>query len=296
MIKFNQPQLFTFLPFSILFPPLVRGDCTCELGNEDRSKALALKYKMAAIVSILVATAISVCFPLLGKTIDALYPEMDVFFVIKAFAVCVILSTRFIHVLPDATENFTSHCLDENPWWKFSFVGIVACSISSSTQLLRCLVSQVLELRIVMHSVIIGIFSGASKSPKTIKLLTATLTFHQFFEGMGLGGCILQARFKARCVAIMVLFSSLITPVGIGIGIRISNTYNENKPMTLVVEGMLNAASAWNLIYMALVDLLAVDFMNPKLQNNGKMGVSANVSLLGSALMLHFAVYDPFYF
>ncbi|TYG56471.1 hypothetical protein ES288_D08G066400v1 [Gossypium darwinii] len=283
MIKFNQTQLFTFLPFSILFPPLVRGDCTCDLGNEDRSKALALKYKMAAIVSILVATAIGVCFPLLGKTIDALYPEMDVFFVIKAFAVCVILSTRFIHVLPDAIENFTSHCPDENPWWKFSFVGIAHCDekkkteeneimLYISTQLLRYLVSQVLELRKVMHSVIIRIFSDASKSPKTIKLLMAALTFHQFFEGMGLGGCILQARFKARSVAIMVLFFSLTTPVGIGIGIRISNTYNENNPMTLVVEGMLNAASAWNLIYMALVDLLAVDFMNPKLQNDGQMG------------------------
>ncbi|MFQ6625619.1 hypothetical protein Gotur_005475 [Gossypium turneri] len=235
MIKFNQPQLFTFLPFSILFPPLVRGDCTCELGNEDRSKALALKYKMAAIVSILVATAVGVCFPLLGKTIDALYPEMDVF-----------LSSKRLQSV--------SYCP-------------------------------------------LGIFSGASKSPKTIKLLTAALTFHQFCEGMGLGRCILQARFKARCVAIMVLFFSLTTPLGIGIGIRISNTYNENNPMTLVVEGMLNAASAWNLIYMALVDLLAVDFMNPKLQNNGKMGVSANVSLLGSALMLLLAVYDdPFYF
>ncbi|MBA0825873.1 hypothetical protein Goarm_010784 [Gossypium armourianum] len=143
MIKFNQPQLLTFPPFSIfLFPPLVRGDCTCELGNEDRSKALALKYKMAAIVSILVATAIGVCFPLLGKTIDALYPEKDVFFVIKAFAVCVILSTRFIHVLPDATENFTSHCLDDNPWWKFLFVRIVAWY----QRLLRCWLIRLLLL------------------------------------------------------------------------------------------------------------------------------------------------------
>ncbi|MBA0854381.1 hypothetical protein Goshw_029789 [Gossypium schwendimanii] len=212
---------------------------------------------MAAIVSILVATAIGVCFPLLGKTIDALYPEKDVFFVIKAFAVCVILSTRFIHVLPR-----TSHLIASMK------------TLGGSSR----------------------IFSGASKSPKTIKLLTAALTFHQFCEGMGLGGCILQARFKARCVAIRVLFFSLTTPVGIGIGIRISNTYNENNPMTLVVEGMLNAASARNLIYMALVDLLAVDFKNPKLQNNGKMGVSANVSLLGSALMLLLAVYNPFYF
>ncbi|MBA0553451.1 hypothetical protein Golob_012632, partial [Gossypium lobatum] len=254
MIKFNQAQLFTFLCFFfILFSPLVRGDCTCEPEDEDRNKPLALKYKMAAIVSILVAGAIGVCFPLLGKTIDALRPEKDIFFVIKTFAAGVILSTG---------------------------------SISGSTQLLRYrVVSQVLELGIVVHSVIIGISLGASESPKTIKPLVAALTFHQFFEGMGLGGCILQARYKARSVAIMVLFFALTTPVGIGIGIGISNTYNENSPTALVVEGMLNAASAGILIYMALVDLLAADFMNPKLQNNGKVGASASVSLLlGSAL------------
>ncbi|MBA0701043.1 hypothetical protein Goari_000079 [Gossypium aridum] len=120
MIKFNQTQLLTFLCFFfILFSPLVRGDCTCEPEDEDRNKPLALKYKMAAIVSILVAGAIGVCFPLLGKTIDALRPEKDIFFVIKAFAAGVILSTGFIHVLPDATENLTSPCLNENPWGKF---------------------------------------------------------------------------------------------------------------------------------------------------------------------------------
>ncbi|XP_016747557.1 zinc transporter 1-like [Gossypium hirsutum] len=206
MIKFNQTQLFTFLCFFfILFSPLVRGYYTCESEDEDRNKALALKYKMAAIVSILVAGAIGVCFPLLGKTIDALRPKKDIFFVIKAFAAGVILSTGFIHVLPDATENLTSPCLNENPWGKFPFAGLVAMvsaiatllvdtfvtshytkphlnntqqghgdeenktkenerdvvhvhdhasSISVSTQLLRYrVVSQVLELGIVVHSV-----------------------------------------------------------------------------------------------------------------------------------------------
>ncbi|MBA0760454.1 hypothetical protein Gotri_023199 [Gossypium trilobum] len=42
------------------------------------------------------------------------------------------------------------------------------------------------------HSMIIGISLGASESPKAIKPLVAALTFHQFFEGMGLGGCISQ--------------------------------------------------------------------------------------------------------
>ena len=49
-----------------------------------------------------------------------------------------------------------------------------------------------LELGIVVHSVVIGISLGASESPKTIKPLVAALTFHQFFEGMGLGSCIAQ--------------------------------------------------------------------------------------------------------
>ena len=42
------------------------------------------------------------------------------------------------------------------------------------------------------HSVIIGISLGSSQSPQTIKPLLAALSFHQFFEGMGLGGCISQ--------------------------------------------------------------------------------------------------------
>ena len=53
-------------------------------------------------------------------------------------------------------------------------------------------VLKVLELGIIVHSVIIGMSVGASESPSTIRPLVAALTFHQFFEGIGLGGCIVQ--------------------------------------------------------------------------------------------------------
>ncbi|XP_039062410.1 zinc transporter 1-like [Hibiscus syriacus] len=256
MIHFRETKSFTFLCccFLTLIPSRVLGDCTCQPEDEDRDNSLALKYKMAAIASILVAGAIGVCFPPLGETVNALRPEKNLFFFIKAFAVRVILSTGFIHVLPDATENLTSPCLHENPWGKFPFAGLVAMAASigtvmidvfatphytkshlhksqqniggdeekteenenhlpvhthathshahgsvsmvqrsDSVQLLRHrVVSQVLELGIVVHSVIIGISLGASESPKTIRPLVAALTFHQFFEGMGLGGCISQ--------------------------------------------------------------------------------------------------------
>ncbi|KAG0522783.1 hypothetical protein BDA96_07G067400 [Sorghum bicolor] len=63
-----------------------------------------------------------------------------------------------------------------------------------STQLIRHrVISQVLELGIIVHSVIIGMSVGASESPSTIRPLVAALTFHQFFEGLGLGGCIVQS-------------------------------------------------------------------------------------------------------
>ncbi|OVA15699.1 Zinc/iron permease [Macleaya cordata] len=321
---------------------MVSAECSCDPEeSEGRNKSEALKYKLGAIASILVASGVGVCIPILGKKIAALRPEKDIFFMIKAFAAGVILATGFIHVLPDAFENLTSPCLKENPWG-FPFTGFIAMMSaigtlmvdtfatsyfkrshfnkalpvnideeqngehaghvhvhthathghahgsafvssedSGSSDLIRHrVISQVLELGIVVHSVIIGIALGASESPSTVKPLVAALTFHQFFEGMGLGGCISQAKFKSAAVTIMALFFSLTTPIGIGIGLGISNVYKENSPTALIVEGVFNSASAGILIYMALVDLLAEDFMNPKIQNNGRLQLGAYISLL----------------
>ncbi|KAH7557867.1 hypothetical protein JRO89_XS11G0231300 [Xanthoceras sorbifolium] len=121
-------------------------------------------------------------------------------------------------------------------------------------------ISQVLELGIVVHSVIIGISLGASESVDTIKPLLA--------------------KFESRSTKIMAAFFSLTTPVGIAIGIGISSVYKESSPTALIVEGSLNSASAGILIYMALVDLLAADFMDPRMQNNFRLQLGANISLL----------------
>ncbi|KAM1796093.1 hypothetical protein ACFX13_036868 [Malus domestica] len=55
-------------------------------------------------------------------------------------------------------------------------------SASNSPELIRHrIISQVLELGILVHSVIIGISLGACQSQHTIKPLVAALSFHQFF-------------------------------------------------------------------------------------------------------------------
>ncbi|XP_047332532.1 zinc transporter 8-like [Impatiens glandulifera] len=337
----------------LLLPVLIAGDCTCDTQISAGNTTKSLKYKLIAIAAILTAGAFGVSIPILGRKFDALRPENDIFFMVKAFAAGVILATAFIHILPDAVDSLTSPCLNETPWKNFPFAGFVAMMGSIGTLMVDSLatgfykrwhfkkggvrrqiadeesvaaaattgnhhdghvhvhthashghahgpyaahsdqqgmansdlirhriVSQVLEVGIVVHSVIIGISLGTSQSPTVIKPLLAALTFHQFFEGMGLGACISQAQFKSCSMATMAVFFSLTTPIGIMIGIGVSGVYNEGSSTALIVQGIFDSASSGILIYMALVDLLAADFMNPRVQNNGRLQLGTNISLL----------------
>ncbi|PHU03438.1 Zinc transporter 5 [Capsicum chinense] len=334
----NKVVVFS-LDFLFLLPILVSSECACDEDWEDRNKTEALKYKLVAVASILIAGGIGVSIPILGKIIPAFRPENNVFLLIKAFAAGVILATGFVHILPDAFESLSSPCLAENPWGDFPFAGLIAMISAIGTMMVdllatsfyrksnmtqqkpvnsdeekegghvhvhthsthgrahgsgmlslegsealdlsrRQVISQVLELGILVHSVIIGVSLGASESPKTIKPLVAALTFHQLFEGMGLGGCISEARFKVKKTAIMAIFFSLTAPVGIAIGFGVSTVYSETSPTALIVEGIFNSAAAGILIYMALVDLLAADFMSTRMQDSPKLLIGANVFLL----------------
>ncbi|KAG9141058.1 hypothetical protein Leryth_012632 [Lithospermum erythrorhizon] len=264
---------------------IVLAEGICDNKVDKTKNGEALRYKLAAIASILIAGAIGVSLPLLARKIEALKPENNIFFMIKAFAAGVILATGFLHILPDAFQTLTSPCLDPNPWGKFPFTGFIAMMAAigalmvdtiattfyekmhfkqkqvnvdeeagdehvghvhvhthashghahgaaipsnnmESAELMRQrVISQVLEMGIVVHSVIIGISLGTSGSPDTIKPLLAALSFHQFFEGMGLGGCLSQAKFKSLSTSIMAIFFSLTTPVqGMRISIGISKS------------------------------------------------------------------------
>ncbi|XP_010941688.1 zinc transporter 4 [Elaeis guineensis] len=338
----------------LLLPHHVLADCECTTNPEGQDTPKALKLKFMAIASILTAGAIGVLLPILGRSVAALRPENDVFFVIKAFAAGVILATGLIHILPGAFESLTSPCLKEDPWHNFPVAGFVAMLSAIGTMMVDSfatsyytrshfskarpveeyeggngdvetsadhdghvhvhthathghahgsvpaspedaslaerirhrIISQVLELGIVVHSLIIGISLGASESPSTIRPLLGALSFHQFFEGIGLGGCIVQANFRAKATVIMAVFFSLTAPIGISLGIAISSSYKENSPIALIVEGIFNSASAGILIYMALVDLLAADFTHPKMQNNGRLQLGTHLALLlGAGLM-----------
>ncbi|CAA7020787.1 unnamed protein product [Microthlaspi erraticum] len=153
-------------------------------------------------------------------------------------------------------------------------------------------VSQILELGIVSHSIIIGLSLGVSQSPCTIRPLIAALSFHQFFEGFALGGCISQAQFKNKSAIIMACFFALTTPIGIGIGTAVASSFNSHSPGALVTEGILDSLSAGILVYMALVDLIAADFLSKRMSCNVRLQVVSYVMLfLGAGLMSALAIW-----
>jgi hypothetical protein len=101
-----------------------------------------------------------------------------------------------------------------------------------------------------------------------------------------------QAQFKNLSAVMMASFFAITTPTGIAAGVGLSSFYNANSPRALVVEGILDSVSAGILIYMALVDLIAADFLGGKMTGSPRHQVMAYVALfLGALSMSSLAVW-----
>ncbi|KAL8498974.1 hypothetical protein ACS0TY_022076 [Phlomoides rotata] len=150
----------------------------------------------------------------------------------------------------------------------------------------HAVVSQVLELGIVSHSFIIGLSLGVSHSSCTVRPLIGALSFHQFFEGLALGSCISQAKFRTLRSTIMASIFSLTAPAGIAVGIGISSIYNADSPRALVTEGIFDSISAGILVYMALVDLIAADFLHKRMSCSVRLHMVSYIALLVGAVSM----------
>lgn len=96
----------------------------------------------------------------------------------------------------------------------------------------------------------------------------------------------LQAGFKNISALFMGLLFAIMTPLGIGIGMGIATTYNENSPTALIVQGVFDSISGGILVYMALVDLIAADFLSKRMRSNRRLQIFAFIALFaGSGAM-----------
>ncbi|KAH8879911.1 ZIP zinc/iron transport family [Thozetella sp. PMI_491] len=146
----------------------------------------------------------------------------------------------------------------------------------------------ILEFGVVLHSVFIGLTLAVTDN---FIILLVVLTFHQMFEGLGLGARLAAAdwpharRFWPYYLGTLYALS---TPLAIAVGLGVRETMSLEGSQSLITNGVLDSISSGILIYTALVELLAHEFMfNVEMRKAGlSLQLRAYVCVaLGVALM-----------
>ncbi|GAA5921757.1 hypothetical protein JCM3775_001805 [Rhodotorula graminis] len=146
----------------------------------------------------------------------------------------------------------------------------------------------ILETGVLFHSFVIGLTLAVSDN---LGPLLAVLTFHQTFEGIGLGSrlSVLPLPRKYNYVPIVAaLVYACTTPLGIAVGLGIRTTYNPESAVANIVAGTLDATSAGILLWAGLVECLAHDFVFSTAMaeaSNGEVSFAVFFLLLGAGLM-----------
>lgn len=145
-----------------------------------------------------------------------------------------------------------------------------------------------IEGGILFHSVFVGM--TISITAEGFIILLIAIVFHQAFEGLGLGTRIADVPYPKNSWKpwVLVVAFGTTAPIGQAIGLITRGSYDPNSAFGLIIVGVFNAISSGLLIYAALVDLLAEDFLSEEAQHTltGRDKTTAFIYvLLGAAGM-----------
>ncbi|KAG7532668.1 Zinc/iron permease [Arabidopsis thaliana x Arabidopsis arenosa] len=273
----NQIFLVLLLISFAISPAISTVPKECETDSTDscidKTKALALK--IVAIVAILVTSMLGVTAPLFSRYVTFLHP-------------------------------------DDNPWHKFPFTGFVAMlsglvtlaidSIATSLYTKKAVAddseekttpmiiqidhlplttkerSSTCSKQLLRYRVIAMVQPTTHAPSKVLSQLFASIRCSKAWVS------VVASSRVYKCEEIrdgLLLCGYNTVPFGIALGIVLSSVYKDNSPTALITVGLLNACSAGLLIYMALVDLLAAEFMGSMLQGSVKL----QLNCFGAALL-----------
>jgi len=301
----------------------------CVTSYEDGNYNLPLR--IASIFILLAFSFLGVATPSLVKGRD--WKIIDqILYLGKFFGGGVITATGFIHIFPDAMVDLTDPCLTgffssytasaglfamigalfthlmqflfnsifvkrekENPDEKGDVESPVGHSHLSleSTEKANAITVYILEAGIAVHSIIIGVDLGLTVAE--FQTLLIALVFHQFFEGIGLGYRLAELKSKNRIRPILnSLVYAFTTPIGVVIGI-LSQKYASPTDYVGAVEskGVVNGLAAGILIYVALVDMIFVEYNSESFRKLSVMKKVLNFAIfyLGAGIMAMIGVW-----
>lgn len=185
-----------------------------------------------------------------------------------------------------APETSAGKSVDDNSAVEKGEAGLVS-SPGLSAAASEILGVAILEFGVIFHSLIIGLTLGTTND---FTILFIVIIFHQMFEGLGLGArlALLPLKPSSKIPYLGAFAYSLITPLGLAIGLGVRHTYNEDSATANYITGTFDSVSAGILLYTGLVELLAHEFIfNDKMRTApiGKVLLSVLEMLVGAGLM-----------
>ncbi|CCH41421.1 Zinc-regulated transporter [Wickerhamomyces ciferrii] len=148
----------------------------------------------------------------------------------------------------------------------------------------------ILEFGVIFHSIFVGL--SLSVSGEEFITLFIVLTFHQMFEGLGLGTRIAEVKWdKSRRSTpwYLALGFTFATPIAIAVGLGVRKSFNPGSRTALITNGVFDSISAGILIYTGIVELMAHEFLfSNQFKGEGglqKMLCAYGVMCIGAGLM-----------
>ncbi|CAG8468263.1 10545_t:CDS:2 [Diversispora eburnea] len=194
-----------------------------------------LGLHVGSLFVILVTSSFGAFLPVITKRNPKIKLPRNIYFVCKHFGTGVILATSFIHMIPSSFESLTNECLGE-VWTEYSaWAGAIA--------MMAALFVFFIEYMSINKQQTLGVF-----------ILEV---------GLGLGSRIAETSFSEKSIKpwLMALVYGTTTPIGIAIGIIAHESYDPGTATAIIVQGVLDSVSAGILLYVALVELIAHDFI-----------------------------------
>ncbi|KAK3994536.1 Zinc/iron permease [Cladorrhinum sp. PSN332] len=154
-----------------------------------------------------------------------------------------------------------------NPWADSPYIDVeTGQGVDPMVYKKKALDITLLEGGILFHSVFVGM--TISITIDGFIILLVAILFHQMFEGLGLGSRIAQVPYKKGSIRpwVLVVAFGTTAPIGQAIGLIVKDSYDPNSAFGLIIVGVFNAISSGLLLYAALVDLLAEDFLSEEAQ------------------------------
>jgi zinc transporter 1/2/3 len=151
-----------------------------------------------------------------------------------------------------------------------------------------------MELGCIFHSVIIGVGVGViTEDRHLVVTLMIALAVHQGLEALALGSVLALTGFHAIKKISMLLMYSITTPIGIGVGIAVSSSYDPESSTSKAVQGTLNGMSGGMLLYIGMYQLIAEEFSREDLLVKPRLRVGMYAALcLGAAVMCILGVWS----